>query len=210
MFRAILMIAPVALLFAGPVSADEKKGAAKSDPPGAPLDLTVTGKKPAYVPDHGGAPADDFTKAVRAAEKAGRRPPAAPAVDLTVEIKNTSDKPVTVWISGDPVVLTLTLKGKGAVNAAPALPFTEEYRSPRGVEIAAGKAHSIPVKALVSGYRGAAHWAYWTEAGDYELTAALTTAMSPAPKGAKGAPLEGFGRVTLTSAPLKLTVGAQK
>lgn len=205
MLRAILTVVPVVLLFAAPAAAADKP---KSDPPGSPLELTITGKAK-YVLDLGGATADDFTKAVRAAEKAGRRPGAAPAVDLVVEIKNTSDKPVTVWISGDPVVLTLALKGKGAVNAAPNLPFTEEFRSPRGVEIAAGKTHTIPVKALQSGYRGAAHWAYWTEAGDYELTATLATASSPAPKGAKDAPLEGFGRVTLTSAPFKLTVTAK-
>ncbi|MBM3981251.1 MAG: hypothetical protein FJ304_13375 [Planctomycetes bacterium] len=205
MVRAILPVALVALFSAGASGADDK---AKSDPPGAHLEVTITGKAK-YALDLGGATADDFTRAVRAAEKAGRRPTAAPAVDLTVEIKNTADKPVTVWIGGDPVVLTLTLKGKGAVNAAPALAFTEEFRSPRGVEIAAGKTHSIPVKALQSGYRGAAHWAYWTAAGDYELTATLATASSPAPKGAKDA-MEGFGRVTLTSAPFKIVIEEKK
>jgi hypothetical protein len=207
MVRAILPVALVALL-CGPAAADENKFEPNVDPVAPPLELTITGKAK-YALDLGGATADDFTKAVRAAEKAGQRPSAAPAVDLTIEIKNTSDKPVTVWISGDPVVLSLTLKGKGAVNATPNLAFTEEFRSPRGVEIAAGKTHTIPVKALQSGYRGAARWAYWTEAGDYELTATLTTAMCPAPKGAKPATDEGFGQIKLTSAPFKITVGAK-
>ncbi len=76
------------------------------------------------------------------------------------------------------------------------------------MEIAAGKTHTIPVKTLQSGFRGKAHWAYWTAAGEYELVATLRTAMTPAPKGAKDAN-DGFGAVTLTSGPLKLTVEAK-
>lgn len=211
MFRAILTAALFAPVTIGsvPLGAEEKKEKPKADPPATPLELTVTGKTTRYALDLGGRTADEFKTAIGTAAKAGRRPPAAPAVDLSVEVRNTSDKPVTVWVTGDPVVLTLTLKGRGAMNVAPPLAFTEEFRSPMGVEIAAGKTHTIPVKALVSGYRGAAHWAYWLEAGEYELTATLKTGVSPAPKGAKDAN-DGFGAVTLTSAPLKLTVEAKK
>ena len=209
MTRTILPAVLFTLFCAVPTPAEEKKDKPKADPPGTPLEISVTGKTTRYTLDLGGQTAGEFKKAVQAAEKAGRRPPAAPAVDLAVEIKNVSDKPVRVWITGDPVVLTLTLKGQGAVNAAPPLAFTEEFRSPRAVEIAAGKTHTIPVKVLVSGYRGAAHWAYWTEPGEYELTATMKTGVSPAPKGAKDAN-DGFGIVTLTSAPLKLTVEAKK
>jgi hypothetical protein len=62
----------------------------------------------------------------------------------------------------------------------------------------------IPVKTLVSGYRNSAHWSFWTEPGEYELVATMKTAMNPIPKGAKQ--FMDFGTVTLTSAPLKLTV----
>jgi hypothetical protein len=186
--------------------ADEKP---KADPAATPLEITITGKTTKYTLDLGGLTADEFKKQVDAAAKASRRPTAAPAVDLTIEIKNTSDKPVQVWISGDHTVLTLTLKGQGAINVAPSLAWTEEFRVPKAVEIAAGKTHTLPVKSLVSGYRGAAHWAYWTEAGEYELTATFKTGVNPPPKGAKNAN-EGFGVVTLTSAPLKLTVEAKK
>ncbi len=210
MTRTILPTAIFGLLVLGisPLAAEDKKDKPKAEPEGTPLELSVTGKAK-YTLDLGGQTADEFKKAVDAAAKAGRRPAAAPAVELTVEIKNTSDKAVHVWISGDPVVLTLTLKGKGAVNVAPPLAFTEEFRSPKAVEIPAGKTHTIPVKALVSGYRGAAHWAYWTEAGEYELTATLKTGVNPAPKGAKDAN-DGFGQVMLTSVPLKITVEAKK
>jgi hypothetical protein len=209
--RTILPKALGALLLIGisPLLAEEKKDKPKAEPDTTPLELSVTGKTTKYTLDLGGQTAEEFRKAVDAAAKAGRRPPAAPAVDLAVEIKNTSDKPVQVWISGDPVVLTLTLKGKGAVNVAPPLAFTEEFRSPRAVEIAAGKSHTIPVKALVSGYRGAAHWAYWTEPGEYELTATMKTGVNPAPKGAREG-MDGFGVVTLTSVPLRIVVEAKK
>jgi hypothetical protein len=116
---------------------------------------------------------------------------------------------VSVWVTGDPVVLTLNLKGKGALNVAPNLAWTEEFRIPKAVEIAVGKTHTISVKALVSGYRGGAVWSYWTEPGDYELTATMKTGANPSPKGAKEG-MDGFGMVTLTSAPLKIVVEAKK
>ncbi|MBP3960707.1 hypothetical protein J8F10_36240 [Gemmata sp. G18] len=211
MFRTILPAALFALLTIGsaPLTAEDKKDKPRADPPATPLELSLTGTTTTYTLDLGGRTTDELKNLIESAAKTGKRPPAAPAVDLSIEIKNTSDKPVTVWVTGDPVVLTCTLRGKGALNVAPPLAFTEEFRIPKGVEIAAGKTHVIPVKTLVSGYRGAAHWAYWLESGEYELTATLKTGMNPAPKGAKDAN-DGFGSVTLTSAPLKLTVEAKK
>ncbi len=136
MFRAILPAALFALLsLAGlPTSAEDKKKTPKgADPATTPLELSVTGKVTKYTTDvTTQKAADDLKNSIESAGKAGRQMPAAPAVDLGVEIKNTSDKPVTVWVSGDPVILTLTLKGKGAVNAAPQLAFTQEFRAPTG------------------------------------------------------------------------------
>ena len=127
-----------------------------------------------------------------------------PAVELTATVKNTSDKAVTVWVTGDPVVLTLTLKGEGAVNATPMLATTLEFRIPEAAEIGPGKTHTFPVTNLKSGFRGASKYSYWTAPGGYELVAELKTGMHPVPEGAKE--LDGFGAVTLTSAPFKLTV----
>ena len=42
-------------------------------------------------------------------------------------VKNTGDKPVRLWAKGDPVVLTLELKGEGAVNLEPRVAFTLEF-----------------------------------------------------------------------------------
>ena len=191
----------------GAALADDKKDAPKpqADPEGTPLELTITGKTTKATLDTGGLSGADYKKKIEDAVKAGGKVPPAPAVELAVEIKNTSDKPVQVWAKGDPVVLTLELKGKGAVNVEPRLAFTQEFRLPEAVEIAAGKTHSIPLKSLTSGHRGASKFSYWTEPGDYELVATLKTGVSPAPKGAKDAG-DGFGAVTLTSGSFKVTV----
>jgi hypothetical protein len=211
MFVRVLSVALLAGLAGTGAGDDKKPGKPKADPEGTPLELTITGKTTKYTLDTGTLTPAEFKKKVEAIGKdgdLGGPVPAAPKVDLTVEVKNTSDKPVKVWFKGDPVVLTLELKGKGAVNAAPSLAFTTQFISPEAIELAPGKAHAFPVKALTSGTRGGSLYSYWTEPGEYDLVATLKTGMTPAPKGAMD--FDGFGVVTLTSAPLKLTVEAKK
>ncbi|MFO0804583.1 MAG: hypothetical protein U0791_15845 [Gemmataceae bacterium] len=201
------IVATLAVFASATAFAAEKP---KADPEGTPLELTITGKVVKFELDTGGLSSDDYKKKIEDAGKGrGARPPAAPKVDFTVEIKNTSDKPVTVWSKGDAVVLDLELKGKGAVSIAPPLAFTREFRLPVAVELAPGKSVSIPVKSLTSGFRGASVFSYWTAPGEYELVAKLKTGLNPPPKNAKEAG-EGFGEVKLTSAGLKLTVEEKK
>lgn len=216
--RSAIRVLAVAILAAaaGVSMADDKiKDKPKAgdkpmvDPPGAPLELTLTGKVTTFTLDTGGLTGAEYKKKLEDASKAGGKLPATPTVDLVAEIKNTSDKPVTVWVSGDPVVLDVVVKGTGAVNAAPLVPMTLEFRVPKAVELAPGKTHQFPVKSLTSGFRGVSKYGYWTEPGDHELVASLRTGVSPVPPGAKDAG-EGFGVVTLTSAPLKVKVEAKK
>jgi hypothetical protein len=68
-----------------------------------------------------------------------------------------------------------------------------------------GQSHSIPVAQLRYGLRGGSEYAYWTEPGDYTLTASFNTAISPAPANVKPQ-ADGFGQVTLTSEPIKIKV----
>jgi hypothetical protein len=106
-------------------------------------------------------------------------------------------------------VLTLNLKGPGAVSVSPNRAVTADFRLPKTITIAAGKSHSFPaLKSLIYGFRGVGAQAYWTRAGTYTLTASYTTAVSPAPKDAKDAG-QGFGFVTVTSAPVKVKVEAK-
>jgi len=196
------------LVLAATLAADDKPAdKPKAVPDGTPLELRITGKKTTYTLDTGGLTPAEYKTSVETLVKGGKVPP-TPALDLTVEIKNTSDKPLKVWDHGDPVVLELTLKGKGAVNAAPVVAFNLQLIFPGAVEIAPGKSHAIAVKSLTSGFRGRAKFAYWTTPGDYELVATLKTGVQPAPKGAED--FDGFGVVTLTSAPFKVTVEAKK
>ncbi len=204
MIRAILTT--IILTFGTiPAGLTQEKKEPEAPPP---LELKVTAKETKYTLDLGGQTGEDYRKNVVLAAKNGRLLP-TPAVQITVELKNNSDKAVKVWTSGDPVVLTLSLKGKGALDLDPPLAFTEEFRSPNVTEIPAGKSHTFTYTTLTSGYRGRAHFAYWSEPGEHQLTATLKTGVSPAPKGAKDGN-DGFGIVTLTSKPLTLSVEAKK
>lgn len=210
--RAILRVLPIlALSVASAAPAARQKKKAKP-PPDPPLQLRITGEKTTYRLALGGKKLADFRKQVTQAEKGTVQPPPTPAVELKVELMNTSGKPVRVWTKGDPVELALELKqkeGEGAKNIAPPLAFTREFRAPTEVELAPGRSVEIPLADLSSGFRMQARRAYWTEPGEYELVATLRTAVNPSPPGAKDAG-NGFGVVKLTSPPVKLTVEPAK
>jgi hypothetical protein len=187
--------------FAAGAWADEKPKA-----PDLPVTATIVAKTATYKLDLGGKTADDFKKELKDAEKSGKLP-APPAVEMTLELKNTSKEDVQVWVGGDPFVISLELKGTGAVNVKPQLAFTTDFRGPKPIKIEAGKTHSIPLTSLKYGFRGASEMAYWTEPGEYTLSASIKTGISPAPKDTKAQ--DGFGVVTLTTEPIKIKVEAK-
>lgn len=203
-------ILPLALTAVAGLSLAEDKPAErpKPEPDTTPLELTITGKTTKYTLETGGQSSADYAKQVEEAGKGGRPTP-TPVIDLAAEIKNTSDKPIQVWTTGDPVLLTLTVKGKGALNLDPPIAFTEEFRLPKAVEIEAGKTHTIPLKSLTSGFRSRSHYSYWTEPGEHEIVATLKTGVSPAPKGAKET-MDGFGTVMLTSPAFRVAAEEKK
>jgi hypothetical protein len=179
-------------------AADDDKGPT-TDPKGVKLELSITGKKTTY-------PLGKVRSAEELKKLAEDRVPLPkpPEVDLKVVVKNTGDKPVRLWTKGDPVVLTLELKGEGAVNLEPQVAMTLEFRTPEAVEVAPGKSVEIPIKSLTSGFRGLSRYSYWTKPGEHELVATLKTGVQPIPKGAEEQ--DGFGKVKLTSAPFKVKV----
>lgn len=184
-------------------AADKAPEPGKATPEGTPMEATIEGTAK-YTLDLGGMSADEFAKSLK-----GDHVPAAPKVDLKLVLKNTSKDEIRVWKAGDAVTVTLTLKGKGAESAKPDLAFTQEFRLPTAVAVAAGKTFELPIKSLTSGFRGASEFAYWTRAGEYELVATIATGVSPAPKGADDAG-DGFGRVLVASKPFKITVEEKK
>ncbi|MCE9581879.1 MAG: hypothetical protein K8T20_05110 [Planctomycetes bacterium] len=207
--RSLLAAVACALLFVAPfASAEDKKAEGpRAVPEGTPLELKITGKTTTYTLTK--ADAEAFAKTEEIVKKGGTELPEAPKIDLTLEIRNTSEKAIKVWTSGDPVVLTVTVKGKGALNLLPQLAYTEEFRMPVSAEIAPGKSLSMPLKSLRSGFRGTSHYACWTAAGDYELVVEMKTGVSPRPEGATEAQ-DGFGNVVLTSAPFAVKVEMAK
>ena len=180
----------------------------KAKPASLPVTAKLIANKKTYSLDLDGKTPEQFRETLKEAGKSGRYPK-PPAVDLTLQLTNTSDKDVTIWGSGDAVRVVLELKGKGAVSVKPRRAFTREFRTPRPVTLAPGKSHTISIKSLQYGFRGVAEQAYWTEAGDYTLTARFITAISPPPPGSKNIQ-EGFGRVTLSSKPVKIKIEATK
>jgi hypothetical protein len=100
------------------------------------------------------------------AEAPGRRPP--PAVDLALTLRNTTGQPLRVWVAGPQTELRLDLRGPGAVSL-PARGSVEQ--APQAVTLRPGEEYAIPITSLRDGRR----WWYWTEPGDYTLTAQFTT-----------------------------------
>jgi len=198
-----LIAAAIVATFALPqmVWADEPKA------PDLPIAAKLVAKKATYKLDLDGKSGDEFKKLLK--DNEGGKLPKPPDVDLALEFTNTSDKEVQFWISGDPTTLNLELKGTGAVSVTARKAFTREFRLPKAMTLAAGKSYSMPITSLTYGFRGVAQQAYWTEAGEYTITASYNTAISPAPKGSKDAN-DGFGRVTITTEPVKIQVEAPK
>src|SRR5262249_47293082 len=137
--------------------------------------------------------------------KKTNRYPEPPAVNLVLEITNRSHKDVEFWFGGDPVQVNLELKGPGAVSVAPNIIMTREFRIPKPMALAPGQTYKVPVKQLRYGLRGVTGQAYWTEPGEYTLTATFSTGLKPPPKGVK-AEEDGFAGVLLTSEPVKIKV----
>jgi hypothetical protein len=182
--------------------ADEPK------PADLPLKAKLVFKKDTYKLDLDGKSGEEFRKILKDAEKSGKAP-ATPAVDMVLEITNTSDQEVKFWVEGDANEVQLDLKGPNAVTIAPLKAFTSDFRTPKVITLAAGKTHSIPISSLTHGFRGASKYTYWTEPGEYTVIASYKTAISPAPKGSKEAD-KGFGLAVIAAEPVKVKVEAPK
>lgn len=164
-------IAAGLLLAAGSASAEDKKG---------PIVLKVVSKKDKYVFDGGGKTPKEFKEELEAiAKKLEKgepvRPPKPLAVDLVLQLENTSKEAVTVHLGGDPNIFKFDLTGgAGVVNMPNPVAMTLEFRLPKAVTIEPGKSHEIPVKMLADGARGISRLVFWTGPGEYNLSATYT------------------------------------
>ncbi len=186
----------VAALFvsATAVSAEDKKK------PEGPVTLKVVAKTDKYKFDGGGKTPEEYKKTLQLLAKAKdgglQQPPKPPAVDLVLQITNTSKDEVTIYVGGDPNVYTFELTGgDGTVALNSGLAFTADFKLPKSVTLAAGKSYDIPVKQLSDGSRGASRYVYWTGPGEYKLAATYTLSDK-----------DGGKTTTLKSEPIKITV----
>jgi len=200
-----LVVVLVPAVAAGAGKPEEK---AKSDPPGAPVTAKLVAKTDRYPLDLGGKSAAEFRKQLQDAEATGAYP-MPPKVDLVLELTNTSDKEVQIRFGGTQNVITLDLKGPGAETVAKKRIVTPKFLiAPKTESLAPGKSVSVPIASLGFGLRNMTHAAYWTAPGEYTLRASYQIATTPAPKGARESG-NGFGGVTLTSAPITIKVEAK-
>src|SRR5262249_58078801 len=121
-----------------------KKEAGMTDPKGAPLELRLVAKKTKYPLDLGGKTAKEFKKQLEEAKKTGNQLPEPPAVDFTLELKNTGDKDIQIQVEGDANPLMLEVKGPGAVSVPSTLAFTADFRLSKAITLAAGKSYQFP------------------------------------------------------------------
>jgi hypothetical protein len=188
--------------FALAVRADDPKatGKGKTDPPGVPLAAALASKPASYTLDLGGKTADEIRKQISASDY-----PAPPTVDLNLELRNTGDKDVLVRMGGTTTTIDLDLQGPAAVSVALKGRITNHLAvAPKTITLAPGRSQTIPINSLTFGFKDS-HAAYWLAPGKYTLTASYKTTVSPAPAKSVTAD-EGFGVVTIVSAPLTITV----
>jgi hypothetical protein len=145
------------------------------DPEPAPRKGLVTrlvAKKSTYKLDFGGKKKDDYVN------DAKNGTAEAPKVELELVITNYTKENVRIRTASLANRLTLTLKGDGAVSSSVS---TEFVKVPVQYAILEPKKKlSIPIDRLVTTERmgkggGAGKRHYWTEPGEYKLSASLYT-----------------------------------
>jgi hypothetical protein len=166
--------------------------------PSAALKATLSSASEAYALDPA-QQGEAFRKRLSEAKEKHGKLPTPPAVDMVLSVSNTGDRPITLHIGGDESQVSLELKGEGAVSMETMVMMTMDYRQGKPVTLAPGKSFPIPIKSLAYGTRGISHHAYWTEPGEYMLSATLT-AQTPAQE----------QPVQVKSAPIKVMVQAAK
>jgi len=173
---------------------------ARPDPPGVSLQATLSSNQASYELNLGGKTADDIRKMIDASSY-----PDAPAVDLSLELKNIGNTPLQIRMGGTTNVIDLDLQGPDALSVELKGRITNKLLIvPKTITLEPGKSQTVPITSLAFGFKGS-HRAYWLAPGKYTLTASYKTTVSPAPNGAEPAD-EGFGVVTVVSAPLTVAV----
>ncbi len=179
-----------------PKPAEAAKPGARTVPVGVPLEARLVGKT-AFPLDLNGLTPQQFRDRI----KPGPVVPNQAMVDLQLQVTNTGDQPLRIQVGGTVNQLTLDLKGPGAVTI-PALQRRlgrPVVQPPREVVVKPGETVTVlEIPRLISSAGLANKLIYWTEPGDYQLTAEYKVLVSPAPTGTTPAD-DGFAPVTLAT-----------
>ncbi len=202
----LAFLALFAVAVAGFCGDDPKKGSGSTDPAEVALEARIVSKQDSYTLDLGGKTAKEFRKLLDD-EKETKRYPQPPKVDLVLEFKNVGKEDIKFLIGPDGAEPLLTLKGEGAVTVD-LPPNVSGRRSipPKEITLAPGKTYEWPITSLASlSFTHPQHQSYWTEPGEYTISATVHSQVSPVPKGAKDKG-NGFADLKITSAPAKMKV----
>jgi hypothetical protein len=152
-----------------------QKGEDPEPPPQKGIVAKLVAKKRTYKLDFGGKKKEDFVSDA----KAGKAE--APKVELELVITNYTNETIRIRKAGTMTQLMLTLKGEGAIESNSGLTGVRpknEY-----VTLKPREKMVIPINRLVTAGRPVKkenvpetrH--YWTEPGDYKVTASLYAAV---------------------------------
>jgi hypothetical protein len=130
----------------------------------------IVTKKTSYKLDLGGSTAEEYRKAAK--QGTARAIP----VEMELVITNGTKNTVRVRVSGAVPKLTLKLEGTGAVDSKDP---TVTKGPLRYQELKPGQKVSIPINSLLSyqGSKGGTIRHYWTEPGEYKLSASFYTSL---------------------------------
>lgn len=147
-----------------------------------------------------------FRKRIEA-ETDGDKLPAAPKIDLVLELKNISKEDVMIWPKGAIIYPDLTVKGPGVVEPENLQSISVES-SGGSVQpnIAPGKSHRVAIDSLNP--NGGTSWFYWSEPGEYTITATYTvyTGLPPFPFPDSKKPKDKPKIYEVTTPPVKVKV----
>ena len=153
-------------------------------PAGLPLKIRLIAQETVHRLDRGGLSNEAYRKKLDVAKIAGPLPP-SPQVDVVFELENTGAQEIQLLVGGDVCgSLRLRLQGPGAVNITYRPDEqTDDLKPATIVKLPPGARHRWVFRDLDSSGARDSSRAYWTQAGEYHLSAGFTVAVRPAPKG---------------------------
>jgi hypothetical protein len=157
----------------GPVEGVRNVAPALAEHKSTPMAFKAEDPARIYSLDLANKTAAQFRQAI----ETGKQPvPEPPQVNLSLELRNATDRELKIQVGGEGSELKLDLVGPGVVTAPG--DFQADFLRPRTITLKPGQSHHLDIRRLVYGSRGNTWAAYWTEPGDYTLKLRYKVAVS--------------------------------